>query len=116
MGIGMNATPMRPESTGSVFSSSWKNADDSIVAFRLDDVSRQSEKMMIADSSTYFIMPKYISSSVFEWEVKTPTAASPHTYVSSGPQRHLGTANYVMFDGHGERLNYEDAIYAIVFK
>ncbi|MAX27278.1 MAG: hypothetical protein CMJ19_22505 [Phycisphaeraceae bacterium] len=116
MGIGMNATPMRPDDTSSIFSSSWKNADGTIKAFRFDEVDRQTEKMMIADSSTYFIMPKYISSSVFEWEIKTPTSASPHTYVSSGPERHLGTANYVMFDGHGKRLTYEEAIYAIVFK
>ncbi|HAI11115.1 MAG TPA: hypothetical protein DCM28_05380 [Phycisphaerales bacterium] len=116
MGIGMNATPMRPDSTASVFSSSWKLPDDSIQAFRFDDVLRQSEKMMIGDSSTYFVMPKYISASVFEWQLNPQTPTKPWPYISSDPTRHLDTANYMMFDGHGGRLNYEQAIYAIVFK
>lgn len=116
MGIGMNATPMRPESTDSVFSSGWKLPDNSIKAFRFDDVNRPSEKLMLGDSSTYFVMPKYISASNFIWELNATSSTSPWPYLSSDPTRHMDSANYVMFDGHGKRMDDRAAIFAIVFK
>jgi prepilin-type N-terminal cleavage/methylation domain-containing protein/prepilin-type processing-associated H-X9-DG protein len=115
MGIGMNANPTRPEATSSIFSSAWQLPDGTIQAIRFDDVSHPSEKLMLGDSTVYFVLQKY-QSPYFIWELNTPTAVKPWPYISSDPTRHLDSANYLMFDGHGKRLNPDDAMYAIVLK
>ena len=114
LGIGMNACILRPDNNGSVTYSSWPtDVDGNLKACKWDDITHQSDKMMLGDSSIYYILPKYQSPS-YIWQLNTVTTIKPWPYLTSAPTRHLDTANYMMFDGHGERLNPDDALHAIL--
>lgn len=114
-GIGMNASPEFPEVTSSVFSSAWQLPDGTIHAIKLDDVTHPAGRVMFGDTTTYFIGVKYQGPG-YIWELNSTTAVKPWNYLYSDPTRHLDSANYLMFDGHGKRLNPDDAMFAIVLK
>ena len=112
----MNACPLRPDNNGSVSYSSWPtDVDGNLKAYKWDEITHQTQKMMLGDSSIYYILPKYQSPS-YIWQLNTITASKPWKYSTSDPERHLSTANYIMFDGHGERLNPDDAMSAILLQ